>query len=455
MAVRIGSPKIKKAYEFLVQVDLEERIFTRSELSTASGWTETTTKANLSKKLNAIVIKVDGGFRAIGVRKLTEDAFCRMCSQNSSLANDPQRPRLEPKVEGLIIKAREAALAAVQNYNNPTAMFRTGNYIVLMTIAYTSLFHAVFLKDGVDYIAYDKNGNPKLVNGEPMLWDVVKCVEYYRENYNNKYGGNFLKAVSKNIEFFLPLRHKIEHRFMPEIDVEIGGHCQSMLLNFESIITKEFTIYYSLNMSLSLALQFSTGRSTNTVEALRRLQSAEYQDLKQQITAFHNGLPDDIIGDPAFAFRMWLVPKTANHARSADLSVEFVPINELTAERVAELEKSIIAFKTVTKEKFIDPAQECNMWENEVVRALKEILGTRIEFGEISKEINGAMIRDIVKAHKIESPSSRYYRPNKPGSRAMYGRAIVDWIADEYNKNHRFFIDAKIVAQSVDQPKTK
>lgn len=449
---QLGSPKIRRAYEFLLKAEADDQVFTREDLSAASGWSTTTTKANLSKKLASIITKVNGGYKVVGVSYLTEDAFSRMCPQTALLASDPQRPRLDPKVEELVIKAREAALAGVQHYNNPTALFRSGNYIVLMIIAYTSLFHAVLLRDNVDYRVFERNGNLKTVDGEPMLWDVLKCALYYRDHYTNRYGGSFLTAVMKNIDFFLPIRHKIEHRFMPEVDIEIGGHCQSMLMNFEIILVKEFTSYYSMNMSLSLALQFSTGRSVNTIAALRRLQSAEYQDIRQYISNFHNTLPDEIVGDPSFAFRVWLVPKTANDARRGDLSIEFVPVNETTADQVAALEKAIVAFKTVTKEKFIDPARDCNMWESEVVQVLKSELGDTIQFGDVQKPVTGTMVRYIVKAHKIESPSSKYYRPEKLGSRAMYSRVFVDWIVEEYKRDNLFFYKAKLVAQEATIP---
>ena len=34
----------------------------------------------------------------------------------------------------------------------------------------------------------------------------------------------------KNIEFFLGLRNKIEHRYYPELDPALYGECQAMLM---------------------------------------------------------------------------------------------------------------------------------------------------------------------------------------------------------------------------------
>ena len=50
------------------------------------------------------------------------------------------RRRLSKRVHEHLTKARESALAAVAAYNNPSAHFRSGTYIVLMIIAWTALF---------------------------------------------------------------------------------------------------------------------------------------------------------------------------------------------------------------------------------------------------------------------------------------------------------------------------
>ena len=43
-------------------------------------------------------------------------------------------------------KAKDSALLAVEVYNKPATVFRSGAYIVLMCIAWTSLVHAIFFR---------------------------------------------------------------------------------------------------------------------------------------------------------------------------------------------------------------------------------------------------------------------------------------------------------------------
>ncbi|CZK13457.1 Protein of uncharacterised function (DUF3644) [Legionella pneumophila] len=51
----------------------------------------------------------------------------------------------------LIKKSQEAALAAIQLYNNPLITFKSESFIVLMNIAWTYLLHAYFRKNNIEY----------------------------------------------------------------------------------------------------------------------------------------------------------------------------------------------------------------------------------------------------------------------------------------------------------------
>ncbi len=360
MPSKIGPPNIRKAYGFLVGVEKDGKSFTEDDLAAASGWQPSTTNAYLSKKLRPFLQPGSAGYKVTGLNQFTEEAFCRWFSQNAALASEPQKPLLEPRVEGLVKKARDAALAAVQHYNNPTASFRSGNFIVLMVIAYTSLFHGIFERKGTSYVVRDKKSGMEKVTsgGEPMLWDALECAQVYDTDPKS--------PMVANLRFFFPLRHKIEHRFMPQLDPEIAGHCQALLSNFEKILTAEFTDYYSLNASLGVALQFSTKRPPQVVEAMRRLHSAEYAEIKKYIRDFEAGLDDEVIANPAFAFRVWLIPKTAKNARNSDISVEFVALDQLTPEEREEIEQSIVAIRS----KEIDVWAHYEMSRNDLAKTL-------------------------------------------------------------------------------------
>lgn len=64
--------------------------------------------------------------------------------------------RLPFEVKQMLSKARESALLAVEVYNKPATKFKSGGYVVLMTIAWTSLFHAVFIRKKIKPIYKEK-----------------------------------------------------------------------------------------------------------------------------------------------------------------------------------------------------------------------------------------------------------------------------------------------------------
>ena len=52
-------------------------------------------------------------------------------------------------VKQCLEKSRDSALLAIETYNKPAVKFRSGGYIVLMVISWTSLFHAIFFRNKI------------------------------------------------------------------------------------------------------------------------------------------------------------------------------------------------------------------------------------------------------------------------------------------------------------------
>lgn len=164
-----------------------------------------------------------------------------------------------------IMKARESALLAVEIYNKPATTFRSGGFIGLMCVAWTALFHAIFLHRKKKPFYRDEK-NPKhflKIDGDDKAWELSECVKQYWKGTTN--------AMSINLDFFIGLRNKIEHRSMPELDHTIFDRCQSLLFNFEDTLFNEFGAEWALNESLSLAIQFSQLRSGAQSTAIARL----------------------------------------------------------------------------------------------------------------------------------------------------------------------------------------
>ena len=108
-------------------------------------------------------------------------------------------------------KAHDSALLAVEIYNKPAVTFKSGGYITLMVIAWTALFHAIFFRRKVNRYYKKKNGHFEWLDGDFKYWELDECLRQY-------YGADTGNPARKNLEFFIPLRNKIEHRSMPELD---------------------------------------------------------------------------------------------------------------------------------------------------------------------------------------------------------------------------------------------
>ena len=174
-------------------------------------------------------------------------------------------------------KAKQSALQAVDTYNKTGTVFRSGTYIVLMVIAWTSLFHAILRKNKIKpYYTYeDDDGNMQYqkIDGDYRHWELSECLRRYYKSDNT--------PERKNLEFFVGLRNKVEHRSMPELDAQIFGECQAMLLNFETLLVKEFGNQHSLNENLTMSLQFSTITDDGKREAIRRLNVNTYPSITE------------------------------------------------------------------------------------------------------------------------------------------------------------------------------
>lgn len=275
------------------------------------------------------------------------------------------------KTRNLLEKAKESCILAVDVYNKPNTSFRSGAYIVLMTIAWTSLFHAIFYRKGVKYY-YKESPNSRYyikIDGQPKAWELGKCAkEYFKTKDYNTY-----LSVHKNIDFFIPIRNQIEHTFMPELDSEIFGECQSLLFNFERILIEEFGENHSINESLTFSLQFAKAHLKEDI-----IHSKEFLRIKDQIKKYRADLPDEIYADSQYSFKAALIP--VNNPNRADCAIKFINLDDLEPEQKKQLE-NVFGF---VKEKYTKVPNLGYLKSGEVAKEVQKELskhyGVKIKF---------------------------------------------------------------------------
>lgn len=269
--------------------------------------------------------------------KLLEDTLFEMESRTEQLpehgVSDSVR-RLPTAARDALVKARDSALLAVEVYNKPAVTFKSAAYITLMVIAWTSLLHAVFFRRKVKPyflktpLRYDRR------DGDYRHWDLDECLRRY-------YGNDTQNPVRKNLEFFIPLRNRIEHRSLPELDPSIFGECQAMLLNFDEFIEEEFGPKWCIRQCLSFALQMYPS-SENLAQAVKKNRAA--QAAAQFIERYRSSLAPGVYESGKFAFKALLI-QVANHPSQDALPIQFMHYDRLSSEEKEGVGKLVALVK--------------------------------------------------------------------------------------------------------------
>lgn len=110
----------------------------------------------------------------------------------------------------LVIKAREAMIAAVHTFNSAGLYFRAELFIVTSIIAWTYLLHAYYKCEGIDYRYKKGSGVEKTPSGAEKYWELGQCLAHGKCPLE--------KGVINNLKFLIEIRHEIEHRSTNRID---------------------------------------------------------------------------------------------------------------------------------------------------------------------------------------------------------------------------------------------
>ena len=218
----------------------------------------------------------------------------------------------------LLKKSQEAALTAVQIFNNPTIQFKSESYVVLMIIAWTYLLHAYFHSKKIEYRCLKKNEGKgkfsKTKYGSYKFLGLGDCLKIKKLPIDNH--------TINNLCFILELRHEIEHKMTTAIDDSVSAKFQSCCLNYNKYIKIFFGDNYSIEKKLSFSLQFSS------ISKEQKDVIDEYENLPENIKGFlinfESKLTDEEINNEHYAYRILFIPKTANRKGQADSVIEVI-----------------------------------------------------------------------------------------------------------------------------------
>jgi len=237
--------------------------------------------------------------------------------------------RLPKSSKSLLEKAQDSALQAVSTYNDPRSVFRAGNFTVLMTIAWTSLIHAYFEKNSTNYFYKKPSGRYEYIDGDKVTWDLSTSLKkVFQDN----------DPIRKNIELFIKLRNKVEHRNLPALDQFILGECQALVINFESWLVGEFGKDKSIIDTMFIPIQLSSSRRSLPKSKLEN-------NVIDFVKDYRNILSAEVVNSQKYEFKAFFVPKIGNHRSSSDIAIEFVKYDEDNPTEMEKYDKAIVAIK--------------------------------------------------------------------------------------------------------------
>lgn len=245
-------------------------------------------------------------------------------------------------------------------YNRTAAERSLEAFVVHMHLAWLYLLHARFTRDGIDYRYRQSNRRFVRVDGEIKTWELARCV---REAFPDEWN-----SVRCNIEFFIKIRNKIEHRYEDLLATAIAGKTQALVLNYEETLVD----WFGAPEGLADSLRFPVFMSSLTPDAVTTLK-ATHRKLPKKVVTFireHDAsLPEEVQSDWRYDFRVLLVPQTGPKTE-ADAVMRFVREEEMTdAQRKA---RDVV--QTIVRNKPVSVQNKGKYKPGAVARAVRDAL---------------------------------------------------------------------------------
>ncbi|MEI7489059.1 MAG: DUF3644 domain-containing protein [Chryseobacterium sp.] len=203
----------------------------------------------------------------------------------------------------LIEKSREAALCAVQIFNNPNVTFKSESFIVLMMIAWTYLLHAYYREKKIEYRYCDTKGKRKRfikTNGRHKYWELEKCLKYVDCPLDS--------STKNNLLFLVGIRHEIEHQMTSRIDDYIGAKLQACCINYNHSLTQLFK--QNIGHQQPLSLQFFSFGEKQT-DSLKEKPSLP-KNIIDFITSYESNLTEEEKKSPLYSYRVIYIRRRFN-----------------------------------------------------------------------------------------------------------------------------------------------
>ena len=284
----------------------------------------------------------------------------RFAAAADSVWHMAPRPRWWHQLQG----SKQEALLAVDLYNRAGDDRRLEAFVVHMQIAWTYLSHAKFEREKMNYWHSDeKTGRRVRVDGEFKTWELAKCIKELFPNPNH--------PVRRNVEFFIRLRNKIEHRYEQLLEPVVAGKCQSLIMNYEQTVADTFGEAEGLASRLRFPV-FLSSLSDDAVAALKDTHKRLPKRLTEFVREYDAMLTDEVRDDYRYDFRVLLIPQTGPKSE-ADVAMRFVRLDQLPSEQRDQLD----IVQTIVRDKRVPVSNVGKHRPSYVCTKVSETLGVK------------------------------------------------------------------------------
>ena len=333
----------------------------------------------------------------------------------------------------MVQASRDEATLAVKLYNDPTEVRAFEGFVVHMHVAWLYLLHAEFTRDGLDHRYWQRDNPRRLekIDGEPRRWELAKSVKERWPDAN--------QPVRANLEFFIGLRNKVEHRFAREqqaLAAAASGQAQALLLNYEQELTDQFGNASSLATKLRFPV-FIGSFTDEGEKALVRLRQRLPASVRAFIADYNAGLAPDVSADPRYELRLRVFQELAKQDTDA-LAVQFTKYDDLTLEQRKLVEQLGRKGNVIVRERIRNVVGAEELRPSDVIKEVQARIPFRFTSDDFQRAWKVLGVRPRTNDPHPEQTDERYciydYRHGDYG----YKKAYVDKLTRECSTAEKF-----------------
>jgi hypothetical protein len=310
--------------------------------------------------------------------------------------------------------SKAEARLAVDLHNRSGENRRLEAFIVHMSMAWLKLLQACYDQDEREKDLYLRGTNGRRQRTAEGDWLMKPLQRLLSEAYSDT------DPTRRNVEFFLGLRHKIEHRHDRDVAILVAGKAQAIVLNYERELVRMFGVGEGLSDELRFPIFLST-ITDDAVESLKTVRARTSRAIVDYIQDFDAALEPGIASSDAYDFRVVLIPQLGPKSE-ADVAMTFVRLDELEPDQRAGVENAM----TIIREKQVPVSNLGALKPGQVATEVQQQLELRFSTSDHTRCWQHYGVRPAQGAEHPERTKSEFCRWDEAFEQYTYTKT---WIA--------------------------